>query len=76
MKVTLCQEGVARRAPQLPKRLQEAGAKVDFVECFDKCEACERHILARIDGASVAARSTGELLDMVAALRAEREGAG
>ncbi len=76
MKVTLCQEGVARHAPELAGRLREAGARVDFVECFDKCEVCERRILARIDGSSVAARSAGELLEMVATLRAEPGGAG
>jgi uncharacterized protein YuzB (UPF0349 family) len=72
MKVILCQDGAARHGPTLRVQLAEKGVKVGFVECFDKCETCERRVLAKLDGASVAAKSTEELLEMVSALLKER----
>ena len=71
MKVILCQDGAARHDPTLRVKLEERGAQVGFVECFDKCETCERRVLAKLDGASVAAKNAEELLEMVSALMEE-----
>lgn len=73
MDIVLCQEGAKRHDPMLVARLKERGVAVDFVECFDKCDTCERRVLARIDGSSVAAKSGDALLEMVDALKADEE---
>jgi hypothetical protein len=72
MEVVVCRTGMARHAPGLAEALAPCGAKLDTVECFDRCEACERALLARIDGATLRFRDAAELLEAVASLRAER----
>lgn len=72
--IILCQDGARRHGGTLVAKLVDRGASVGFVECFDKCETCERRVLARIDGASVAAKDTGALLEMVDALLQHEEG--
>lgn len=68
MKVILCSDGAVRHDPELVPRLEDAGARVEFVECFDRCETCERRVLARLDGASVATKTARELVEMVTTL--------
>lgn len=69
MDLTACQTGIAKHAPDLPLRARAAGAYVSIVECFDKCETCERCLLVRIDGAMMRCGSLDELLAAIAALR-------
>jgi len=68
MIIVLCQDGAQRHGGALVVQLIERGADVSFVECFDKCDTCERRVLARIDGASVAVKDADALLEMVDAL--------
>lgn len=72
MEVVVCRTGMARHAPGLADALAPSGAALGTVECFDRCEACERALLARIDGATLRFRDAAELLEAVAALREAR----
>ncbi len=69
MDLTACQTGIAKHAPDLPVRAQAAGASVSIVECFDKCETCERSLLVRIDGSMMRCGGLDDLLAAIAALR-------
>lgn len=74
--VTLCQTGMARYTPPLSTQL-EGRARLSSVECFDKCEACERALLARVDGVMMRLRDPAELLATLDALaEADEQGAG
>jgi hypothetical protein len=68
IEVVVCQSGMARHAPGLPGRIGEAGATLSTVECFDRCETCERMIIARIDGATARFKDEAELLAALAML--------
>ncbi|MBM4390500.1 MAG: HD domain-containing protein [Deltaproteobacteria bacterium] len=69
--VDLCKTGVQRHAPDIADHLLEVGARAEAVECFDKCDLCERFLLARIDGIFTKFRHAQELVDAVEILRAE-----
>lgn len=69
--VEVCRTGVLRHAPDLGDRLLDVGARMETNECFDKCDLCERFVLARIDGVFVKFRLGQELVDAVETLRSE-----
>ena len=70
MEITFCQTGLAKHAPHVGPALRTEGVEVRMIECFDKCETCERVLLARIDG-TLARFSDGEaLLEAVVEIRA------
>ena len=71
MEITLCQTGVAKHAPSLRESFLEGEVQMGLVECFDKCETCERYLLVRIEGALVRFGSGAELVEAVRALREE-----
>lgn len=64
--VVLCKTGLARHAPDLSERMADTLSTVD---CFDKCEVCERWLIARIDGITTRFRTADELLEALDALR-------
>jgi len=66
--VVACARGVGQHAPDLGPRVAEAGARYSTVECFDKCETCERFLLVRIDGAMMRCASAEDVLAALAAL--------
>jgi hypothetical protein len=68
IEVVVCRTGMARHAPDLPERVPAAGAALSTVECFDRCETCERALIARIDGATTRFRDGEELLAALVAL--------
>lgn len=70
MDLIACQTGLAKHAPDLPARARAAGVIVTTVECFDKCETCERCVLVRIDGSMMRCGSLDDVLAAIAALRA------
>lgn len=45
-----CKTG-AQRYAALPQQIHDAGGRWSTTECFDRCEQCERYVLARVDGA-------------------------
>ncbi len=61
IEVIVCRAGMERHAPVLAGRLP-ATATLATVECFDRCEMCERFLLARVDGATMRFRDSDELL--------------
>ena len=63
---------VTGRVDKLRSAMVERDLDVGFVECFDKCDTCERRLIARIDGASVAVRTADDLLEMVDRLLEDR----
>ncbi|MFN7146667.1 MAG: hypothetical protein ACK4YP_23030 [Myxococcota bacterium] len=69
--VVVCRTGMARHAPDLPGRLHGSEVTLSTVECFDRCDTCERALIARIDGATTRFRDGDELLAALAALRSE-----
>ncbi len=69
--VEVCRTGVLRHAPDLRDRLLDVGARMEMAECFDKCDLCERFVLARIDGIFTKFRLAQELVDAVETLRSE-----
>jgi hypothetical protein len=73
--VVTCSTGIQRYGADLPDRIVAAGGQFSTVECFDRCEACERSLLARIDGAMMRLGSADELLATLDALRTEAGGA-
>lgn len=68
IEVVVCRTGLSRHAPDLASRLAPTGARLDTVECFDRCDACERALLARLDGATLRFRGAEELLAAVETL--------
>lgn len=69
--VVVCQTGLGRHDHLLPGKVEANGGRLATVECFDKCETCERFLLARIDGAMVRFGHSGELIDALQQLLAE-----
>ena len=65
-----CQTG-CQRYPGVSGRVVEAGGTWATTECFDKCEQCERGLLARVDGALMRFAGVDELLHAVLTLGAE-----
>ncbi len=68
IEVVVCATGMKRHDPTLPTRVSDAGATLSTVECFDRCEACERFLLCRIDGATLRFQGSDELLAALSAL--------
>ena len=48
--VVVCQTGMARHDPELREKIESVGGHLSTVECFDRCETCERVLLARHGG--------------------------
>ena len=71
MELIVCQTGVKRHAPELERTLADGGHRLGSVECFDRCETCERFLIVRVDGATMRFDSEQALLDTLAALSAE-----
>jgi hypothetical protein len=69
IEVIVCRTGLSRHDPDLPARIRDAGGVLSTVECFDRCETCERALLARLDGAMTRFRSGEELASAVLALQ-------
>ena len=70
VEVTGCQTGASRFAG-LADRVRQAGAGWSTAECFDRCEVCERALLAKVDGALMRFSSVDELIEAVVTLGAE-----
>ncbi len=68
LEVTVCRTGMAKHAPDLQARAEGRGARVTAIDCFDKCETCERCLLVRIDGAMLRCQNLDELLEAIDAL--------
>lgn len=71
VEVVACRTGVARHAPDLRSVVHEAGADFALVDCFDKCETCERVLLVRVGGVMLRCRAVHELVAAIAALEGE-----
>ncbi len=69
LEVVMCRTSVARLAPELEAKIGAAGGRLGLVDCFDRCEICERSVLARLDGTMARFRTSAELLEAVTALR-------
>lgn len=65
--VITCQTG-AQRYPGLPERVHEAGGRWSTTECFDRCEQCERFLLARVHGSMMRLGGPDELVNAVGTL--------
>lgn len=72
MEIVVCQSGLARHAPELSAQLEALGETLQTVQCFDHCDACERRLLARLDGGMARFRSAAELLEAVKTLKEAR----
>lgn len=68
IEVVVCQTGLRRHDPELEPKLVAAGARMQTVECFDRCETCERFLIARIDGATTRFSRSHELVAAIHAL--------
>ena len=68
--VVVCQTGMARHDPELREKIESVGGHLSTVECFDRCETCERVLLARIDGTMARFAGGVDLMEAVAALGA------
>lgn len=67
--IVVCQTGMGRHDPQLRGKVEVAGGTLGTVECFDRCETCEKWLLCRIDGATTRFRTSDELVTAVESLR-------
>lgn len=70
IEVVCCQSGVKRHDPELHERVIDAGCTFRTVECFDRCETCERFLLARIDGTMTRFPDSAALVEALDALLA------
>lgn len=66
--VVACARGVGQHAPDLGAGVKAAGGQFSMVECFDKCETCERVLLVRLNGAMMRCGSAEEVVLAMAAL--------
>lgn len=66
--VVVCATGMKRYDSTLPERVSEAGAVLSTVECFDRCDTCERFLVCRVDGATMRFGGPDELLAALSAL--------
>ncbi|MDP2315376.1 MAG: hypothetical protein Q8P41_20935 [Pseudomonadota bacterium] len=62
IEVVVCATGMGRHDPSLPTRVAAVGATLSTVECFDRCDTCERFLVCRVDGATTRFRDSDELL--------------
>lgn len=67
--VIVCKTGMGRHDPELGPKVEEMGSQLGTVDCFDKCETCERWLICRIDGATTRFRTSAELVDALGVLR-------
>ena len=65
IEVVLCQTGVGRHDPEVGRKLVDKGAIFTTVECFDRCETCERFVIARLNGATARFKDSAELIEAV-----------
>ena len=68
IEVIVCATGMGRHDPGLPLRVAAAGGALSTVECFDRCDTCERYLLCRIDGATMRFGGSDELVAALSAL--------
>ena len=68
--VTVCQTGMGRHAPSLADLL-DGRASLSTVECFDRCDTCERVLIARVGGTMMRLHDTNELLAALEALEGQ-----
>jgi uncharacterized protein YuzB (UPF0349 family) len=61
-----------RHAPGIEEKLEPLGGVLTTVDCFDRCEQCERSILCRLDGTMIRFRSREELIDAVLKLQEDQ----
>lgn len=66
--LVFCGDGLRRHAAGLGPRLVELGHLVRQVECFERCETCESHLLCRVDGTMLAVSGAEGLLAALAAI--------
>ena len=69
MEVVVCRSGLSRHAPDLAAQLSVIGEQLQLVDCFDHCDACERRLLARLEGGMARFRSAAELIEAIQTLR-------
>lgn len=55
----------------MAERVTSAGGRWSTVECFDRCEICERALIARVDGALMRFGGVDELVEAVQLLVVE-----
>ncbi len=67
IEVTGCATG-SQRYRGIAEHVQAAGGSWTTTECFDRCEVCERFLLARVDGALMRLSNTEELIQAVTTL--------
>jgi uncharacterized membrane protein YgdD (TMEM256/DUF423 family) len=53
IEVVVCKTGMERHDRALPAKVACAGGRLRLVDCFDRCETCEKVLLARLDGMMV-----------------------
>ncbi len=70
VEVAACRTGSARY-PDAAARVHEAGGQWTTIDCFDRCDACERALLAKLDGTLMRFRTVDELVEAVVALGEE-----
>ena len=68
IEVVVCKSGLERHDRDLAEKVAAAGAVLTLTDCFDKCETCERVVLARIDGMMARFATGDELVDALRAL--------
>lgn len=64
-----CETG-SKRYEGVAARVTAAGASWSTAECFDKCEHCERGLLAKIDGTLMKFKTIDELTEAIETLAA------
>lgn len=69
LEVVGCRTGAARY-PDVADRVRAAGGSWALVDCFDRCEVCERGLLVRVDGVLMRMGSVDELVEAVTVLSA------
>lgn len=72
--VVVCQTGLGRHDPALPAKVGARGGRLAQVECFDRCETCERFVIARIDGVTARFATGDALCEALDALYPPEEG--
>jgi hypothetical protein len=68
--VTVCQTGMGRHAPSLAELL-DGRARLTTVECFDRCDTCERVLIARVDGIMMRLHGPDDLVATLEALEGQ-----
>lgn len=64
-----CETG-SKRYDGVAARVAEAGASWSTADCFDRCEHCERGLLAKIDGTLMKFESVDALTEAIETLAA------